>query len=61
MGQCMAMGEAAGTAAALSIARDTIPRDLDVSLLQDRLLKSGAVLYDDQQTMLDELVLQEQG
>jgi ribulose 1,5-bisphosphate synthetase/thiazole synthase len=61
MGQCMAMGEAAGTAAALSIARDTIPRDLDVSLLQDRLLKSGAVLYDDQQTMLDERVLQEQG
>lgn len=54
MGQCMAMGEAAGTAAALSTMYDTAPRDLDVGVLQDHLVKSGAVLYDDQQTILDE-------
>ena len=54
MGQCMAMGEAAGTAAALSIEHGVAPRDLDVGVLQDQLLKSGAILYDDQQTVLEE-------
>ena len=53
MGQCMAMGEAAGTAAALCAAGDTDPRGLDVGLLQDRLVGGGAVLYDGQQTVLE--------
>lgn len=54
MAQCMAMGEAAGTAAALGVAQDIAPRNLDMGTLQDRLLKSGAVLYDEQQTILEE-------
>jgi ribulose 1,5-bisphosphate synthetase/thiazole synthase len=52
MGQTMAMGEAAGTAAALCVERDSNCRGLDVRELQDRLVKSGAILYDEQQTIL---------
>jgi glycine/D-amino acid oxidase-like deaminating enzyme len=52
MGQTMAMGEAAGTAAALCAKHDAGFRDLDVSTLQDRLVESGAVLYDEQQTVI---------
>ena len=54
MGQTMAMGEAAGTAAALCVERDTSFRGFDVRELQDRLVKSGAILYDEQQTNLTE-------
>jgi hypothetical protein len=42
MGQTMAMGQAAGTAAALSTQRDTLPHELDIPLLQDRLRAMGA-------------------
>jgi hypothetical protein len=40
----MAMGQAAGTAAALSIATGRDPRDLDVGVLRDRLRAGGAIL-----------------
>lgn len=54
MGQTMAMGEAAGTAAALCVEEDASFRGLDVRALQDRLVKSGAVLYDEQQAVITE-------
>lgn len=41
---CMCIGEAAGTAAALSIQKNVQPRDLDINLLQDRMRKQGANL-----------------
>lgn len=44
MAQCMAMGQAAGEAAALASARDVTPRDLPARDVQDRLSASGAVL-----------------
>ncbi len=44
MAQCMAMGQAAGTAAALSIAGGRDPRDIDLSALRDRLRADGAIL-----------------
>lgn len=44
MAQCMAMGQAAGTAAALCVTRNGQPRDLNVQLLQDKLRESGAIL-----------------
>ncbi len=44
MGQCMAMGQAAGTAAALAVAGRTTPRALAVGALQDRLRADGAIL-----------------
>jgi hypothetical protein len=43
MGQCMAMGQAAGTAAALSARADVSPRQLDIITLQDRLRTDGAL------------------
>jgi ribulose 1,5-bisphosphate synthetase/thiazole synthase len=52
MGQTMAMGEAAGTAAALCVEEDADFRGLDVRVLQGRLVESGAVLYDEQQTII---------
>ena len=42
MGQCMAMGQAAGTAAALALG--TSPSELPFARLRDRLLALGAVL-----------------
>ena len=42
IGQCLAMGQAAGVAAAL--AGDGLPREVDVALLRERLLDLGAVL-----------------
>jgi len=44
MGQCMAMGQAAGVAAALAVSRAAEPRELPYSKLRDHLLKLGAIL-----------------
>jgi hypothetical protein len=44
MGPAAAMGQAIGTAAALSIKSGVFPRDLDVSLLQQELVRAGAFL-----------------
>jgi hypothetical protein len=44
MGQCMAMGQAAGTAAALAVARHLDPRELPFSRLRAALSEAGAVL-----------------
>ncbi|MDZ4765616.1 MAG: FAD-dependent oxidoreductase [Chloroflexota bacterium] len=44
MGQCMAMGQAGGIAAALSVQGDTTPRALSVARLQDRLRTTGAII-----------------
>lgn len=42
--QCMVTGEAAGTAAALCARGGEKPRDLDVALLQERLVEGGVIL-----------------
>jgi hypothetical protein len=47
MGQCMAMGQAAGTAAALAATRRVDPRDLPFSRLRAVLWEAGAVLTPD--------------
>jgi hypothetical protein len=44
MAQCMAMGQAAGTAAALCIAQKRSPHQLQVGDLQQRLRENGAIL-----------------
>jgi hypothetical protein len=44
MAQCMAMGQAAGTAAAMSAAAGIPPRDVDTGALRDRLRRDGAIL-----------------
>ena len=44
MAQCMAMGQAAGTAAALAVAGGTDPRDVPVDRLRDWLAAEGAIL-----------------
>ncbi|HEY6012347.1 MAG TPA: FAD-dependent oxidoreductase, partial [Candidatus Limnocylindrales bacterium] len=44
MAQCMAMGQAAGTAAAHAVASGGDPRDIDVAALRDRLRADGAIL-----------------
>jgi len=44
MAQCMAMGQAAGSAAALATAAGRDPRDVPVRVLQDRLVADGAIL-----------------
>jgi FAD dependent oxidoreductase len=44
MAQCMAMGQAAGSAAALAVQGRSTPREVDVSALRDRLRKDGAIL-----------------
>jgi hypothetical protein len=44
MGQCMAMGQAAGTAAALSLRADVRPRDLDVHALRATLVADDVLL-----------------
>lgn len=43
MGQCMAMGQAAGTAAALAVQGNSSPRAVDVSALQAMLRANGAL------------------
>ena len=44
MAQCMAMGQAAGTAAALAVAAERDPRDVEIDGLRDRLRRDGAIL-----------------
>jgi len=44
MAQCMAMGQAAGSAAAIAVSRRIGPRDVPVPELRDRLRTLGAVL-----------------
>ena len=44
MSTCMALGEAAGTAAMLSLHEEVTPRELDARLLQDQLCRQGAII-----------------
>jgi glycine/D-amino acid oxidase-like deaminating enzyme len=44
MGQCMAMGQAAGVAAAIAVEKSIGPRDMPIGLLQERLRSIGAVI-----------------
>jgi hypothetical protein len=44
MGQCMAMGQAAGTAASIAVKQNTMPRGVAITALQDCLRDIGAVL-----------------
>ncbi len=44
MAQCMAMGQAAGTAAALAIASRLDPREIGIAALRDRLQADGAIV-----------------
>jgi hypothetical protein len=44
IGQCMAMGQAAGTAAALAIQEGVELKSLDINLLQAKLTENGAML-----------------
>jgi hypothetical protein len=44
MAQCMAMGQAAGTAAAMASAARIEPRDVPTETLRARLRSAGAVL-----------------
>ncbi|MEU6998803.1 FAD-dependent oxidoreductase [Nonomuraea sp. NPDC046570] len=53
MAQCMAMGEGAGAAAALSVSLGVSPRTLPLPELQDRLVRAGAILFDDQHVPFD--------
>jgi ribulose 1,5-bisphosphate synthetase/thiazole synthase len=47
-GACFVMGEAAGSAAALALGGNTIPRDIAVDKLQQQLKQQGAFLGQDQ-------------
>jgi len=47
-GACFAMGEAAGTAAALALSGNTTPRDIAVAKLQLQLRGQGAFIGQDQ-------------
>lgn len=44
MAQCMAIGEAAGTAAAIAVEMDTTPRNIDIKMLQDALRIQHAII-----------------
>jgi FAD-dependent oxidoreductase family protein len=44
MGQCMAMGQAAGLAAAQAVSKAVLPREINVKQLQSDLLHLGAIL-----------------
>ena len=41
---CEVMGQAAGTAAALCAAQEKAPEDLDIHVLQDRLVSQNAII-----------------
>jgi ribulose 1,5-bisphosphate synthetase/thiazole synthase len=43
MGTCMAMGEAAGSAAALSVKAGSCPKDLNITLLHEKLKAQGVI------------------
>ncbi len=47
-GACFAMGEAAGSAAALALSGNTSPRDIAVETLQQALQQQGAFIGRDQ-------------
>jgi FAD dependent oxidoreductase len=47
-GGCFVMGEAAGTAAALALDGNALPRDIDVGKLQNQLQQQGAFIGRDQ-------------
>jgi hypothetical protein len=47
-GACFAMGEAAGTAAALALGGNTSPRDIEVEKLQNQLREQGAFIGQEQ-------------
>jgi hypothetical protein len=44
MAQCMAMGQAVGTAAAMMVKEKKTPQEIAVNELQSALRKSGAIL-----------------
>ena len=44
MAQCMVMGEAAGTAAAIAVEMGTSPRDIDIKMLQDALRQQNSII-----------------
>jgi hypothetical protein len=44
MPQCMAMGQAAGAAAAIAVKQGVTPRNIDITLLQSTLRKQDAIL-----------------
>ncbi len=44
MAQCMSMGQAAGTAAAMAVGSGRTPREIDVAQLRHNLRQSGAIL-----------------
>ena len=44
MGQCMAMGQAAGFAAALSLQKNCLPHEVNIHNLQEKLRQTGALL-----------------
>ncbi len=44
MAQCMATGQAAGTAGALAVKENVSPRELDIEKLQDMLRKDKAII-----------------
>jgi hypothetical protein len=44
MAQCMAMGQAAATAAVIATETNCFPSEIDRSRLRDRLLATGAIL-----------------
>jgi FAD dependent oxidoreductase len=47
-GACFVMGEAAGSAAALALSGNRIPRDIQVEKLQETLKQQGAFIVRDQ-------------
>ena len=47
-GACFVMGEAAGTAAALALGGNTMPRDIAVDKLQQQLKQQGEFIGQDQ-------------
>lgn len=47
MGICIATGQAAGIAAAMSAIKKTAPRRLDITSLQQSLIRAGATLFDE--------------
>jgi FAD-dependent oxidoreductase family protein len=48
MAQCMAMGQAAGSAAALAVGARVDPRELDAAALRETLREQGGIVEIDQ-------------